>query len=77
MPQSLYSQRKNPWYPLDRRLGGPYSQSECGGEEKMSQLLLGLEPPIIQPIAQCFAAELSQLLLKLKLNSIVPGNAME
>jgi len=23
MPQLLYAQSKNPWYPLDRRLGGP------------------------------------------------------
>jgi len=26
-PRPLYLQRKNPWYPLDRRLGGPQSQS--------------------------------------------------
>jgi hypothetical protein len=28
---------KNPWYPLDRRLGGPPSRSGRGGEEKNSQ----------------------------------------
>jgi hypothetical protein len=28
---------KRPWYPLDRRLGGPQSRSGRGGEEKNSQ----------------------------------------
>jgi hypothetical protein len=28
-------QGKSPWYPLDRRLGEPPSQSECDGEEKI------------------------------------------
>jgi hypothetical protein len=42
----LYSQRKNPCYTLDRRLGGPQRCSGCGGEEKNSQL-----PPGIEPIA--------------------------
>jgi hypothetical protein len=30
-------QGKSPWYPLDRRLGGPQSRSGRGGEEKNSQ----------------------------------------
>jgi hypothetical protein len=51
-PRPLYSQRKSPRYPLDRRLGGPQSRSGRGGEDKNSQPLPGLEPPIIQPIAQ-------------------------
>jgi len=34
MPQLLYPQEKNPPYPLDRRLGGPQSQSGDGGKEK-------------------------------------------
>jgi hypothetical protein len=41
--QPLYPQGKSPWYPLDRRLGGPKSQSGCSGEEKNFQPLLGLE----------------------------------
>jgi hypothetical protein len=41
---------------LDRRLGGPHSQSG-GGEEKTSQPLQGLEPPIIQPVAQRYITE--------------------
>jgi hypothetical protein len=45
-PDAL-SQGKSPWYPLDKRLGGPQSRSERGGEEKSSHLMPGLEPPII------------------------------
>jgi hypothetical protein len=60
-PWTFYTQGKNPWYPLDRRLGGPQSQSGCGGEEKNSQPLPRLEPSIIQPIAQCYTTQLFQL----------------
>jgi hypothetical protein len=38
---------KSPWYPLDRRLGGSQGRSGRGGEEKNSQPLPGIEPPII------------------------------
>jgi hypothetical protein len=62
IPHPLYLQGKSSWYPLDRRLGGSQNQSGCSGEEKISQLLLGLKPLIIQPIAQCYTTELSQLL---------------
>jgi hypothetical protein len=34
-----------------------------GGKEKNYQLLPGLEPPIIQPVAQPYTTELSRLLL--------------
>jgi hypothetical protein len=27
----LYPQGKSPWYPLDKRLGGPQRRSESGG----------------------------------------------
>jgi hypothetical protein len=37
-------QGKGPWYPLDRRLGGPQSRSGRGGEEKNSQPQPGIEP---------------------------------
>jgi hypothetical protein len=43
-PQPLYSQGKIPWYPLDRRLGGPQRRFGRGGEEKNSQ-----PPPSIEP----------------------------
>jgi hypothetical protein len=58
----LYPQGKSPWYPLDRRLGGPQSRSGHGGEEKNSQPLSGIELPIIQPVAQRYTTELSRLL---------------
>jgi hypothetical protein len=43
---------KSPWYPLDRRLGRLQSRSGHSDEEKNSHPLPGLEPPIIQPVAQ-------------------------
>jgi hypothetical protein len=43
------------------RLGGPQSRSGRGGEEKNSQPLPGLEPPIIQTVAQRYTTELSML----------------
>jgi hypothetical protein len=45
---ALYPQKKSPRYLLDRRLGGSQSRSGRGGEEKNSQPLPRLEPPIIQ-----------------------------
>jgi hypothetical protein len=43
-PRPLYLQRKSPWYPLDRRLGGPQNRSGHGGEERNSQPPPGIEP---------------------------------
>jgi len=40
----LHLQGKSPWYPLDRRLGGPQSRSGYGVEEKNSQT-----PPANEP----------------------------
>jgi hypothetical protein len=51
-PRPLYSQRKSPWYTLDRRVGEPQSRSGVCGEEKNSQPLSRFEPQIIQIIAQ-------------------------
>jgi hypothetical protein len=53
---------KKPWYPLDRRLGGPQSRSGLSGEEKNSQPLPGFLPPIIQPVAQRYTTELTRLM---------------
>jgi hypothetical protein len=47
-PRPIYLQGKRPWYPLNRRLGGPQSRSGRGGEEKNYQPLPGLGLPIIQ-----------------------------
>jgi hypothetical protein len=60
---SLYAHGKSLCYPLDRRLGGLQSQSGQVREEKNSQPVPGLEPPIIQPVAQRYTTELSRLLL--------------
>jgi len=49
-PRLFYSHGKNPWYPLDRRLGEPQSRSGRGGEDKNSQPLPGLEPRSSSPI---------------------------
>jgi hypothetical protein len=38
---------KDPWYSLDRGLGGPQIRSGRGGEERNSHPLQGFEPPII------------------------------
>jgi hypothetical protein len=47
---------------LDRRLSGPHSWAGRGGEKKKSHPLPGLEPPIIQPIAQGYVTEIFRLL---------------
>jgi len=57
--QSLYPQGNNPWYPVDRKLGEPQSQSGCNGEQKNSQPIPGLKSLIIQPTAQIYTTELS------------------
>jgi hypothetical protein len=43
-PGRFAPQGKSPWYPLDRRLGGPQSRAGRGGEEKNSR-----SPPRIEP----------------------------
>jgi hypothetical protein len=42
-------------------MGGPQSRSKRGGEEKNSHPLRGIEPPIIQPVAQRYSTEVSRL----------------
>jgi hypothetical protein len=61
-PRPLYSQGNSPWDHLDRRLGGPQSRSGHSGEENNSQPLPGLEPRVIQLVAQRYTTELSRLL---------------
>jgi hypothetical protein len=58
----LYPQGKSPWYPLNRRLGGPQSRSWRSGVEENSLPLSGLEHTIIQLEAQRYTTELSRLL---------------
>jgi hypothetical protein len=64
IPCLLHPQEKSPQHPLDRRLGGPQSLSGRSGGEKNSQPLSGLEPPIIQLVAQHCTTELSWLRLQ-------------
>jgi hypothetical protein len=71
MPLPLYPQGKSPWYPLDRKLGEPQSQSGHSGVEKNSQPLSGLEPSIIQLVAQCYTTELSRCVPKSFLTNIL------
>jgi hypothetical protein len=58
-PAALPPGKENVIPTLDRRLGGPQSLTGCPGEEKNSQPLSGLEPPIIQSVAQRYTIELS------------------
>jgi hypothetical protein len=46
-------QVKSPWYPLDRRQGGPQKRSGRGGEEEYPQPRRESEHriPIVQPLA--------------------------
>jgi len=61
LPSHLTPRERVPWYPLDRSLGGPQSRSGHRAKEKNSQPLPGLKLLIIQSIAQCYTAGLSQL----------------
>jgi hypothetical protein len=58
----LYPQGKNPRYSLVWRLGGPQNLSGCGVEKKNSQPLPGLEPRLIQSVAQRYKTEFPRLL---------------
>jgi hypothetical protein len=58
----LYPQGKSPRYSLDRRLDGHQSRFARGGEGKNFQPLPGLEPPIIQPLAQGYPGSLLEKL---------------
>jgi hypothetical protein len=58
MPWPLYSQGKNPWYPLDRRLGEPRAGLDAV-VKKIPSPCLDSNLPIIQPIAQHYTTELS------------------
>jgi hypothetical protein len=57
----LYPRGNSPWYPLGRRLGALQNRSGHGVEEKNSQPLPGLEPPIVLPVDQCYTTEISYL----------------
>jgi hypothetical protein len=58
----LYPPRKSPWYRLDRRLGGPQSQSGHSSEEKNSHPCQDLNLLIIQPADQWYTTEISWIM---------------
>jgi hypothetical protein len=62
-PRLLYPQGKEPLVPIVEEAECPPSRSGRGDEEKNSQPLPAIEPPIIQPIAQRYKTELSCLLM--------------
>jgi hypothetical protein len=43
-PAALYPWWKDPWYPLDRRLGGPQSRLDAGARRKILCPCLGSNP---------------------------------
>jgi hypothetical protein len=53
--RTISTPRESPWYLWDRRLGGTQSRSRRGGEEKNSRSLLGMEPQILQHVAQRYS----------------------
>jgi hypothetical protein len=55
-------QGKEPLATIALEVEWAQSRSGRGGEEKNSQPPPGLEPPIIQPVAEPYTTELSQLL---------------
>jgi hypothetical protein len=61
-PRPLCPQKKSPWYPLDRRLGGPRALLDTVVKRKIPSPHQESNPRtlIIQPMAQCYT-ELSQL----------------
>jgi hypothetical protein len=66
--------RNKPRYPLDRRLARPQSQSGRGGEEKNSQPLPGLEPPVIQLVAGRCTTELRDTRVYPKVSGLAAWN---
>jgi hypothetical protein len=48
-PHLFYPHRNSPWYPCQRELDGPQSQSEHGGKELKSLPQLGTEPQSSSP----------------------------
>ena len=45
-----FTSRKEPWYPLNRRLSGPQGRFGRFGEEKIILHLLGFETRTVQPV---------------------------
>jgi hypothetical protein len=52
-PAALYPRGKEPWYPLDRRLGGPQNRSTPVGDRT----------PIVQPVVRHYTAWVTAALI--------------
>jgi hypothetical protein len=48
-PAALLTRKKPPWYPFDRRIGGPQTRYGDYGEEK-NLALPGIEPGPFSPV---------------------------
>jgi hypothetical protein len=55
-PAALYPRRKDPRYPLNRRLGGPQSRSGRRGQKKSPLPLSGIDRPIVQLVVGHYTA---------------------
>jgi hypothetical protein len=58
-PQPLWPGGNSPWFPLDRMLGGPQSQSVCCGVEENVLPMLGIKPEPSSPQLITITIELS------------------
>jgi hypothetical protein len=61
MSWPFYPQGRSSWYPLDRRLVGPRPDLDAVVKRKIAELLPGIEPRIIQSVAQSYTTELPWL----------------
>jgi hypothetical protein len=52
---------KSPWYPLDRRLGGPQSQSCMTKRNSWPYWTSNSDPSVVQPIASCYTDHINPL----------------
>jgi hypothetical protein len=53
-PRRFTRRGNSPWYPLDRRLSGPQSQTGRRGENSWHHQDLNSDPFVIQPITSCY-----------------------
>jgi hypothetical protein len=52
--QPLYPRGKSTRYPLDRKLGGPQSQSERRGKEKILDRYSNYDPLVVQAVTSFY-----------------------
>jgi hypothetical protein len=78
-PRPLYPQEKSPWYPLDRRLGGPRAVLDAVVKRKIPSSSRESNPrtPIVQPVAQRYTdwAITAQFVIHIDLNNYMEQNS--